>query len=198
MSTSVYFEAHHKHTLTYPAVRESAFAKRRRLNDGTSAPTSDSDLPVAATTVKQAKAKSKKRSKQALLDSSTTLQNEDSRSVSGTAPDSPNENSFEPLASANEVNFSGSRETEPVDDNAIKVRLSKGQVSRPLCSPVNLMLTTTELLCSWRHQALGQRWFCFRLWRNLDGVSRCLYYVRSLVRYSSSCPSEIKNNGVSA
>ena len=46
--------------------------------------------------------------------------------------ESLDDNSFEPLAAANVVNYSGSREIETVGLEAIKVRLSRFQVSYKL------------------------------------------------------------------
>ncbi|KAK5094145.1 Polynucleotide 5'-hydroxyl-kinase grc3 [Exophiala xenobiotica] len=106
--------------------RESAFAKRRRLNDGTSAPTSDSDLSVATTVVKKTKAK--KHAEEARIDAVRAVSNHaDVETLHEGVPESSNNNSFQPLASANEVKFTGSREIESLDDGTVKVRLSQSQ-----------------------------------------------------------------------
>lgn len=82
---------------------------------------------MATTVVKKAKAK--KRTNQAHIDATSAAVNHAAiENLDGEDPASSNVNSFQPLANANEVKFSGSREIELIDDKTIKVRLSQGQV----------------------------------------------------------------------
>ncbi|KAK5957806.1 Polynucleotide 5'-hydroxyl-kinase nol9 [Knufia fluminis] len=107
-------------------VRESAIAKRRRLNNGTPTPASDSDLSAASTVVKKTKAK--KRVKEILTDAVVAVGDPaSSQAYNEEHVEGLDDNSFEPLASANVVKFSGSREIEAIDQDAIKVRLSRYQ-----------------------------------------------------------------------
>lgn len=105
-------------------MRQSAFAKRRRLNDGTTTPTTDSDASASSKTTKKLKATkgvaAENVAKVAAADRTPHVRKTDI--------DIDDENTFEPLVVAEAVQFSGVREIEQVD-GICKVRLSEGQVS---------------------------------------------------------------------
>ncbi|KAK5075104.1 Polynucleotide 5'-hydroxyl-kinase grc3 [Lithohypha guttulata] len=104
--------------------RVSAFAKRRRLNDGSGALSADSSASIPAKPAKKLK-------KEKIVDNelqpalSVSDITNDENLVSGTTEESSN--SFEPLVEARAVKFTGSREIEQLDGNAFKFRLSRGQ-----------------------------------------------------------------------
>lgn len=115
--------------LIYAVSRVSAFAKRRKLNGDTTAPTSGSDdsSSVSLTKdVKFSKGVTRGVSSTRPLRQKTTdivhLERNDERDSDG------DENSFAPLVDAKAVSFTGTREIESFEDNSCRVRLSKGQV----------------------------------------------------------------------
>lgn len=115
--------------------RVSAFAKRRKLNGDSTAPTSGSDdsSSVSLTKdVKFSKGVTRGVSSTKPLRKKTTdivhLERNDERDSDG------DENSFAPLVDAKAVSFTGTREIESFEDNSCRVRLSKGQVCEAIQS----------------------------------------------------------------
>lgn len=95
------------------------------------------------------KTKAKKRVKEILTDAVVAVGDPaSSQAYNEEHVEGLDDNSFEPLASANVVKFSGSREIEAIDQDAIKVRLSRYQVSLIPFQHFT-MLTSTEMLRPW-------------------------------------------------
>lgn len=107
----------------------SAFAKRRRLNDGSTSASIDSDGSSSAKSAKMPRKKGDVKSFQSITPPEITLSVENkSYETPNTAGPGPSGNSFTALVDASVVKFSGTREIEQIDSRSYKVRLSKGQV----------------------------------------------------------------------
>jgi hypothetical protein len=105
----------------------SAFAKRRRLNDDSVVPTSESDGPSTISFAKVVKErKTTVRKADTPRESRQKLSLDEAEPVDGT--NGASENSFEPLVDAKVVSFIGTREIEQLDGNGCKIRLTRGQV----------------------------------------------------------------------